>query len=180
VGVTAQYEDGEEFIQRNACGELEIAEKDDDVFKWYDLEMQFVQIDPEGLTLLTPARALTDGDDNVKGFAYGKSTEVSHFSLELWTKVTPQICVTGGNPEWFYFAFPHVANGTLTDFTFEDGPLTLTVNAHTRDAGALWGVGPSLVLDASSPAISDDHVLGFITDVQPPDPVCGLQAYTPA
>src|SRR5262245_53199819 len=61
VGATAQIEDGEEFLQRNACGELEIAQKDDDQFKWYDLELSLLQIDPEGFTLLADgARALTD------------------------------------------------------------------------------------------------------------------------
>jgi hypothetical protein len=176
VAATAQIENGQEFLQRNACGELDIAERDDDQFKWYDLEIMLFQIDPEGFTLMTDgARALTDADDNVKGFANGKSTTIVHYSLELWTKVVGAGCDAEGNPDWFYFAFPHVANGQLTDFKFEDAVLNMTVKAHTRDAGPNWGVGPSSVLDPGSPAITTDHLVGFVTDVQPPDPVCGLQ-----
>src|SRR5688500_6376753 len=58
VTATAQVEDGEEFIVRNACGELCINEKDDDQFKRYDLEMSLCQVDPELLELVSTARLL--------------------------------------------------------------------------------------------------------------------------
>lgn len=177
VAATAQIEAGQEFTQKNACGEIIINERDDDQFKRYDLEILLAQIDPEGLTLLSSARTLTDGSSNVKGFANGESTSVSSFSLELWTKVAGQTCDVSGNPEWYYFAFPHVTSGMLTDFKFEDGPLQMTIKAHTKGAGASWGRGPANVLDAGSPAITTDHVIGFITSVQPPAAVCGLQAF---
>jgi hypothetical protein len=180
VAATAQVEDGQETILKNACGELCINEKDCDQFKRYDLEMEFCQIDPEGLTVVSNSRALVDGAGNTKGFAHGETTDCGSFSLELWTRVTPQTCVTPGNPEWFYFAIPWVYNGMIGDVTFEDGPLTMTVKAHTKGAGALWGRGPSCVLPDESPALTTDHLLGYITDIQPPDPVCGLQALSAA
>jgi hypothetical protein len=180
IGATAQIETGDDITLKNACGELEIDEKDDDEFKRYDLEIELVQIDPEGLSLISSARALHDADDNVKGFANGRNNDAVDFSLEVWTKVAGQACSVSGDPLWFYVAFPHVANGVLTDFTMEDGPLTLKVTAHTKDTGELWLTGPSGVLDEDDPAITTDHVIGFITDVQPPDAVCGLQAYAAA
>jgi hypothetical protein len=177
VAATAQVETGEEFTLKNACGELCIDERDDDEFKRYDLAMQFCQIDPEGLTLISNARALVDGLGDARGFAVNRTLKAAPFSLELWTKVAGQSCSANGLPEWYYFAFPHVFNGVVTDVTFEDGPLTMNITAHTRDAGPNWGVGPSAVLDPASPAIAGDHLLGYITDIQPPDPVCGLQAF---
>lgn len=176
VSAKAQIEAGQEFLQKNACGELEINETDDDQFKRYDLEMQFSKIDPEGLTLVSSARGLTDGVDT-NGFAIGDANQSSRFSLELWTKVPGQACGIGGAALWFYFAFPNVGGGRVTDLTFQDAPLTMTVTAKTKGAGATWGRGPSLVLPAASPALTSDHLLGYITDVQPPDPVCGLQAF---
>jgi hypothetical protein len=180
VAATAQIEDGQETILKNACGELCINEKDCDLFKRYDLEMDFCQIDAEGLTLLSNARALLDAEGDAKGFAFGESTSCGSFSLELWTKVTPQVCLTPGVLEWYYFAFPHVYNGMISDVTFEDGPLTMKVKAHTKGAGALWGRGPSCVLPDESPALTTDHLLGYITGIQPPEPVCGLQPLTNA
>jgi hypothetical protein len=177
IGATAQVETGNDITLKNACGDLEIDERDDDEFKRYDLAIELVQIDPEGLSLLTSARALKDADMNVKGFAHGTANNAVDFSIEIWAKVAGQACSDSGQPLWFYVAFPHVYNGVLTDFTFEDGPLTFKVSAHTKGAGTLWGVGPSGVLDVGFPAIDSDHVIGFITDVQPPDAVCGLQAF---
>lgn len=174
IAATAQIEDGEEFILKNACGELCINEKECDQFKRYDLEMQFCQIDPELLELVSNTRLLLDAGGVSRGFAHGESNLCENFSLELWNKVTPSAC-DGGAQEWYYFAFPWVTNGVMTDLTFENGPLTLTVTAHTKGAAASWGVGPSEILDPSSPALAADHLLGYITTVQPPTPVCGLQ-----
>lgn len=176
IAATAQIEDGEEFIVKNACGELCINEKDCDQFKRYDLEMQFCQVDPELLELISNARVLVDDLGNALGFAHGESALCENFSLMLWNKVAAAEC-TGGEQEWYWFAFPWITNGVLTDVTFEDGPLTLTVRAHTHGAGATWGrgLGPDCVLPAASPAITTDHLLGYLTTVQPPTPVCGLQ-----
>jgi hypothetical protein len=181
VVATMEVETGVETIVKNACGEVVVDEKDDDEFKRYTTQYDFWQIDPEALTLLANnARALLDGDGNAKGFAAGRNIATAHFSLELWTKVAGQTCDASGNPEWYYFALPHNAGGLVTDFTFEDGPLTLTIKGNTLDAGENWGRGPSCVLPTESPAISTDHLLGYITSIQPPEPVCGLQAVSAA
>lgn len=178
VAATAQIETGEEFIQRNACGELCLNEKDDDQFKRYDLEMQFCQVDPELLELISGARILVDSEGVSRGFAHGESAGVENFSLELWTKVSGGGCE--GDPEWYWFAFPWVSNGVLTDVTFENGPLTLTVTGSTRGAGAAWGrgIGPNFILPEGETAMSTDHLLAYLTTVQPPAAVCGLQEVT--
>src|SRR5688572_29963060 len=71
VTATAQIEDGEEFILKNACGELCINEKECDTFKRYDLEILLCQINPNLLELATDARLLVDNGGNAKGFARG-------------------------------------------------------------------------------------------------------------
>ncbi len=176
VTATAQIEDGEEFLVKNACGELCINEKDDDQFKRYDLEIQLCQVDPGVLELVTSARLLVDSEGTVKGFAYGESTDVENFALMLWNKVTPADC-SGSDPEWYWFAFPWVTNGMMTDVTFENGPLTLTITASTHGAGSDWGrgLGPDCILPEGEEAQSTDHLLAYLTTVQPPEPVCGLQ-----
>jgi hypothetical protein len=177
VAATAQIEDGEEFLVKNACGELCVNEKDADQFKRYDLEIQLCQVDPELLELAANARLLVDGAGVSKGFAQGEGAAVENFSLELWTKITPQDCA-GVDPEWYWFAMPWVTNGVMTDVTFENGPLTLTITASTHGAGSGWGrgLGPDCVLPSSAPAETTDHLLAYLTTVQPPAVVCGLQA----
>lgn len=177
VAATAQIEDGEEFIVKNACGELCINEKDCDQFKRYDLELQLCQVDPELLELISGARLLVDGAGVSRGFAHGENNLCENFSLELWTKITPSDC-SGSDPEWYWFAFPWVTNGVMTDVTFENGPLTLTVTASTHGAGEGWGrgLGPDCILPEASPAETTDHLLAYLTTVQPPAPACGLAA----
>lgn len=177
VAATAQIETGTEFVVKNACGELCINEKDDDQFKRYDLEMQLCQVDPELLELTSSARLLVDGLGVSKGFAQGESVAIDNFSLELWTKVTPQDC-SGADPEWYWFALPWVTNGVMTNVTFENGPLTLTIQARTHGAGTEWGrgLGPDCVLPSTAPAETTDHLLAYLTTVQPPAVECGLQA----
>lgn len=179
VAATAQIEDGEEFTVKNACGELCINEKDADQFKRYDLELQLCQVDPELLELISGARLLVDGEGVTKGFAHGENALTENFSLELWTKITPKDCA-GLNEEFYWFAFPWVTNGVMTDVTFENGPLTLTVTASTHGAGADWGrgLGPDCILPEGSEAEITDHLLAYLTTVQPPTPVCGLQPVT--
>jgi hypothetical protein len=176
VAATAQIEDGEEFIVKNAGGDLCINEKDCDQFKRYELEMQFCQVDAELLELISGARLLVDDLGETKGFAHGEQNLCENFSLELWTKITPSDCA-GADPEWYWFGFPWVTNGVMTDVTFENGPLTLSVTAHTHGAGESWGrgLGPDCILPAASPAETTDHLLAYLTTVQPPEAICGLQ-----
>jgi hypothetical protein len=179
VAATAQIETGEEFIVKNACGELCINHKDCDQFKRYDLDLQLCQVDPELLELISGARLLVDSEGVSRGFAHGENNLCENFSLELWTKITPLDCA-GVNEEWYWFAFPWVTNGVMTDVTFENGPLTLTVTASTHAAGADWGrgLGPDCILPEGAEAQSTDHLMAYLTTIQPPEPVCGLQAVT--
>jgi hypothetical protein len=175
VGATAQIEDGEEFIVKNACGELCVNEKDCSQFKRYDLEIQLCAVDPDLLELASGARLLTSTTTS-NGFAISEGGECENFSLELWTKVSAAEC-EAGLAEYYWFAFPWVTNGYLSDITFENGPLNLTINASTHGAGPTWGqgLGPDCILPVESPALMGDHMLAYLTTVAPPEPECGLQ-----
>lgn len=181
VAATSQIEAGTETTLKNACGEVCISNRDCDQFKRYDLDMKFCLIDPELLELISNTRILQNAALSSAGFAAGETTQCDNFSLELWNPITPATCdPLNPLPLWYYFAFPQVSGGILGDITFEDGPLTLDVKGFTKGAGALWGRGPSCVLTAATPSLSTDHLVALITDVQPPAPVCGLQALAAA
>lgn len=182
VGASADIEEGEEFLQKNACGEFCINEKDDPILKRYNLTINFCKVDPSAIEMTTSQRLLLDPvTTDVKGFALGESIQSDEgWSLELWQKLAGQDCVDG-DEEWLYWAWPWITNGTLGDFTFENGPFTFELTASTKAVrtGA-WGTdnrGPFCVLPEDAGLLAGEHVASFITDVQPPEPVCGAQAY---
>lgn len=183
VTASADVEAGNEFLVKNACGDLCINERDCDILKRYNVKVLFCKIDPGAVELTTSQRLLTDpttGD--AKGFALGNAIQCdSGWSLELWQKLAGDQCTTGGPQPWLYWAFPWLSNGQLGDLTFENGPFQFEVNAQTKAVNTnSWGTdnrGPECVLPAGAGLLEGEHVASFVTDVQPPDDVCGLQAY---
>lgn len=191
VGASADIEDGEEFTVKNACGELCINEKDCSQLKRYNLTLTFCQVDPSLLELMTSSRALTDAVGDVKGIAIGSTIDCdTGFSLELWQKITNPECETGAEVEWNYVAFPFATGGIIGDFTFENGPFQFDVTAYTKEVGVdrwnalpgtgLGNVGPFAVLPTSAALLNPEHVGMFLTNVQPPEPTCGLTAFPAA
>jgi hypothetical protein len=96
--------------------------------------------------------------------------------------------VTGGGvstgASYGYFLLPFVKNGTLRDFTVENGPTTFEIQAWT-ESGPNWGAGPYNVVAAGAagvpsalkvPMSSLDHMLIRLTTVAPPASVCGYQS----
>lgn len=97
---------------------------------------------------------------------------------------------TGG--EFGYFLLPFVKNGTLRDFTVENGPTTFEIQGWTEGAAG-WGVGPYNVVASGAggvpsslddPLTANDHLVVRTTLVPPPAAVAGYQtmpaAPTPA
>lgn len=181
VSRSPEYEEGEEFVQKNACGELCINEKDDDRLKRINMGIQFCTIDPDAVEMTTGNRLLVDGLGDAKGWATSEDTTVGGFSLELWQKVAGSVCNLAGDPLWHYWAWPFITNGTLGDMTFENGPFVFDVNGFTKKISAddQWGtdnIGPLEVLPVSAALVEGDHEAKWITDVQPPADVCGATA----
>lgn len=181
VGAAADIEAGQEFLQKNACGELCINEKDCDILKRYNLTMAMCQIDPTLVEMTTSQRLLLSGTDAI-GFALGSDIQCDEgWSLELWQKLTGQDCA-GGAQEWLYWAFPWVSHGAVGDLTFEDGPFSVNLTASTKGVGGddTWGAdnrGPFAVLPVGAGLLRGEHVASIVTTVQPPAAVCGAVAY---
>lgn len=103
--------------------------------------------------------------------------------------------VTGGGvsqgAEFGYFLLPHVKNGTVRDFTVENGPTTFEIQGWT--ARNSWLSGPYNVVASGAggvpsalddPLVATDHLISRTTLIPPPAAVCGYQtmpaAPTPA
>lgn len=186
VSATAEIEEGEEFLVKNACGEACINEKDCDFLKRYNLTINFCKVDPTVLELTTSSRALLDGTD-VIGVAIGSDIQCEDgWSLELWQKVAAADCDAGDQP-WSYWAWPWLTSGQLGDLTFENGPFTFDITARSKAVGAgTWdatpnagteSLGPFGVLPVGAGLLAGEHVGHILTTVQPPDATCGTVAY---
>lgn len=292
VQYALDYEDGDEFIQKNANGDLCINDKSNDIYKRTNVTMSFCGVDPDLMSLLTGNSVELDASGVDVGFRVSEGIATPNFALELWSGLggndcpntnkvqslteggsgltsftltyagTPgpagttgaiaasstaaqvqtaiegldafdpgDVAVTGpagaSNGPWVvtligryaglavptftstptggtgtltvaqvtagglstgasygYFLLPWVKNGTLRDFTVENGPTTFEVQAWT-ESGPNWGSGPYNVVAAGAagvpsslkvPISSLDHMLLRLTTVAPPASACGFQA----
>lgn len=186
VTATAEIEEGEEFLVKNACGEPCINEKDCDFLKRYNLTINFCKVDPTVLELTTSSRALLDGT-NVIGVAMGSQIQCEDgWSLELWQKTAAVDCAAGAAP-WSYWAFPWLTSGMLGDLTFENGPFTFDITARSKAVGpGTWdatpsagveSLGPFSVLPVGAGLLKGEHLAQVLTTSQPPADTCGTAAF---
>lgn len=181
VGASAQVEDGEEFTVKNAWGEFCINEKDDSRVKRWDVTIEFCEVDPQTLSLLTGGRVFVSGGTAIGG-TFGEQVG-EDFALELWSKVAGGSCAdvggVGSPASWVYWVFPHIKGGVIGDVTFENGPLSMTVTASTQGAGADWGVGPYSDVQLPEAMLPDEHIGYIVTSVGPPAETDGCVAFPP-
>jgi len=175
VTIAGEVEAGDEFLVKNAWGDFCINDKDTDRFKWANVTINFAELNPDALDIISNASPVVSGSD-VIGATFGTSGNESAFALEVWTKRTGQDCAPG-DPEWGYFVVPFVKNGRIDgDITIENAALTMTVVGQGFGAPASWATTPY----ASNPFIESfpaGELFGMvITDVQPPSDTAGCVA----
>jgi hypothetical protein len=185
--LTPNVEEGERFLQRNAAGRAIVNQRSRPVLNWYDVSIQFQEVDPELFTIITGLQPYTDDQDRVIGFPVTESDfATANFALELWLGNSEEACLAeeGALPYFGYSLLPWVTEGALAeDFVVTNGLITFTVAGRTRK-GTPWGTGPyDVVIDqAGEPAelysaIPDDtHFLPIWTQLAPPEASCGCQA----
>lgn len=185
--LTPNSEEGERFLQRNAAGRAIVNQRSAPILNWYDVSIQFQEVDPELFTIITGLDAYEDDQGNVIGVVVTESEyATANFALEAWMGNAEEDCPPEGEPLPFYGynLLPWVTEGALAeDITIANGLITFTVNGRTRK-GTPWGTGPyDVVLDSSaepSPLFSaipsDTHHLPIWTQLAPPEAACGCQS----
>jgi hypothetical protein len=148
VAGTMEVEDGEEFLVKNAWGDLCINEMDSPRIKRVNLEIEFCQVHPALLSMIAGGTSIMDGSDFV-GASFGEDTGTD-FQLEVWTKMAGTDCdVTTAIP-YIYWAFPVVTNGVLGDIEMANAAMTVTMSGMTEGAPTAYGEGwfePDYFLD---------------------------------
>jgi hypothetical protein len=180
VGASAQVDAGQEFIVKNAWGEFCINDVDASRVKRWDLTLDFCQVDPELLALLTGGRTFAATDGTSIGGTFGENVG-QDFALELWTKIAGGACedvAGGGASSWIYWVFPHVTGGVIGDLSFTNGPLDMQVKANTQGAGSDWALGPYTPATLPEALLPDEHIGYVVTSTAPPDDTDGCQSLT--
>jgi hypothetical protein len=191
VTVTEEVEGGDEFIVKNADGELCINERSEDNLKRYTFDIEFCRIDPALVGLISKVDLeidLTSGSpgspgDGVVGYRPTLGILDKKFALEVWTRLGGGVC--GPNGACFgYLLVPALTGAVISGFTVENGPVTFSTSGAYSFASTGWGVGPWDVLgDAITPRPLDDPMLDDqpylmrTTCVAPPTELCGTAAY---
>lgn len=184
VDVEVDVEDGDEFIVKNADGDLCINSRSPDAIKRLNLTMEFCQVDPGLFSLITGMELELDQapDLDVAGFRLNEGTVDTNFALEVWQGIANAECVVGEGYPSGYNLFPWARNGVLQGYTIENDAATFTITAWTN-GGSGWGVGPyDVLLDAMGdpsplfvPVGPTTHLIQRRSAAPLPEVVCGLQ-----
>lgn len=181
VEASADYEEGQEFLVKNANGDPCVNEKDPSFLKRMTLTIDSCQVDPDTIIIVTGERLITGGGDST-GVAFSEAVLTNRFSLELWTPIAGQACVDG-DERFVYWAFPNLGNPKVGNFTFENGPITFQTIAETSAAAEEWDEGPgsgTKWLPSGQGMADDEHWAFNVTTTAPPTipDECGAVALT--
>lgn len=190
ISFTANTDEGEEINVTNANGKTCVREVPCPQFLGYGVEIEFCQVDPALLALLTGQEPVTKGNGEQSGFRVNSDLSGcdSGFALEVWTgtpgvQCGPEQVEGGGDTAGGYLLLPFVQGGIFGDFTVENGAISFTVQGAATKTGSGWGVGPYDVVPGDDgtasplddPITSGDHLHVEFTDVAPPEVSCGTK-----
>lgn len=186
ISFTANTDEGEEINVTNAAGRTCVREVPCPQFLGYTVEIEFCQVDPAILAILTGQDVELDAQGLAAGFRMnsGKSGCDRAFGLEIWTGTPGERCnpeAPQGSASGGYLLLPFMQGGIFGDFTIENAAISFTVTGAATKTGGLWGVGPfNVILDAAGvpsplavPIAEDDHLLVRFTEVAAPEVFCG-------
>lgn len=183
VVMEPDYEDGEEFVERNADGELCVNQKDKPSLKRFSLTVDWCEVDPVLAAYTMSARLLDTEATPVTGtgWAVSEGEPENKFSMEVWQRVAGSgACDPSGAQRYIYNAWPHVGNTQIGSYTIENARSTLQFIAETFPASTTWGDGPGTTswLPVGESVESVDHWIWNITTTAPPTPTCGPTTLT--
>jgi hypothetical protein len=188
---TAEYADPDQFIVKNAGGKVCLKHRTAPQFLWYLFNITFCEVDVDLYALLTGSTIAVDDalTPNHVGFRTDEVTlATTNYAIELWTLLAQEECDTSDSVPYGYYLAPFVGEGTVgTPLTFENGPVTFTVNNARTKGGGNWGVGPfntmrtavgGVPAKLATPMLFTEHDDFQITTLAPPTAACGCAEVT--
>lgn len=184
VVMDPQYEDGQEFFERNADGQPCVNQKDPPILKRHQLTIDLCEVDPVMAAYVLSARLLDTASPATTGTGWAQPSgqPTNRFSLEVWQRVAGSGgCDPSGQQRYIYHAWPNVGNVQVGSYTVENGRSTLQFIAETADPSLNWGNGPgsgTSWLPVGTTVLSTEHWLWNITTNPPPLESCGPTTLT--
>lgn len=187
IASSPEYSAGEDFEQKNGCGQICVSLKNCDQLKRVNLSLELCLRDPAMIELLTGAPVYVDAatpTPNIIGYSRRGIGAVCppSVAVEIWTKAVTinNTCPTVVSPigseeaQWWRIVWPK-ATFTLGDVSFANEIATIQLSGFA-EANPNFAKGPyqdvpvSIALDNSSP----EHY--FLDMVGPPTLGCGYSA----
>lgn len=195
VNLDPNMKAAEDLEQTNAAGKVCVSGRTPPERKWWNVEIQFCNVDPDLYSLICGWARVLDYAGKPIGFRDRKDVDTdSGVMFEVWTGVgDDDSCViptddtifsaatSGKQYGYLGFAGTEFVSGALT---VEAGVATFTLTGRTV-APKNWGRGPYNVaaIDSSGTAgrllvpaydpDDDNHLLLFSTPIAPPEPTNG-------
>lgn len=146
LSMTPEYEDGDEFIQKNAAGEVCVTFKAPDTLKRVSLEIAICNPDPEFTEMVAGGTLLTAGGKSTGWLApaTGVAANPNGVAVEIWSRA-----IVGGKPAatdpYWHWVFPYAILRQGGDRTIENDILATSFEGYsTGNAG--FGTGPAAPL----------------------------------
>lgn len=178
VGLTFEYEDGEETNQKNAAGRLCKVWKQRDQFKYVTAEISLCGVEPDLHEMTTGNDSVLDANGASVGITVGEDPDDAYFALEVWSNIPDAECGVGAQP-YGYFLLPFFSAARVGDLTLEATLANFSLTATTKRSNG-WGVGPYMVVNSAedgepsvpskllTPLSSKKHFLATMTTIAPP------------
>lgn len=167
---TPEVEAGDEFTQKNGCGDICVSFKGKDHIKRVGLSLSLCQLDGELLEMLTGGSVLTSGGDTV-GYAMAASDDDPiPVSVEAWAKAWDgsQQAVDGSDSLYWRFVWPSTT-WVMGQHTLANGVITIPLTGIGIENSG-FGTGPGGDLPGAIPGAE-----AFLIDTALPDATCGYQ-----
>jgi hypothetical protein len=190
IEIAREYEDRQDFFQKNADGVFCVKETDAPILKWINLTATMCNVDPRLVNLLAGEEVLDDdaATPNIIGFRVTEGAAANvNAGFEVWTRTAGTSNCGDGQTRYGYMLLPWLVEGTVGDLTLQNGNANFVYTARTQ-SGSLWGVGPYNVVESAAIAslgeprpLFDavgalDHEIWLWTTLQPPTAACGCEA----
>lgn len=142
LSLTAELEEPDEFTVKLANGKLCINEIGCATLKRYTVEVSLCNADPALFNIISGVNQVLDFAGDIVGYEIDEDLGAcGKFSLEFWTRVPQDQCVSDGVPQYVYWLLPCLQNGRVGDVTIENGPLEFSFTADAIPS-SVWGQGP--------------------------------------
>lgn len=179
-----QYDNGVEFFQRTADGNVCVNQLDDPVFKRFEMTIDFCEVNETGVSWMTSMRELTTGSPTTGvGFAMGEGLQSNRWSLEIWQAIAgANACNSSGQQQYIYNAWPNVGAGKMGNYTIANAMSTFQVVGESRavanspTVGWYAKNGSASWLPSGFASQANDHWYWDITTTPPPAPACSPTA----